>query len=82
MILVGSVREKGQINIQISITGTVFIALALIVVLCLALGIIFNQVQPGSGDLLIKVGIVALLVLIFVVLIYLVWEYEQQSSYR
>jgi hypothetical protein len=56
-------NEKGEINIIV--TGTIFVALALIVVLGLSSGISFNQIGAGLGNPLILVAIIAFIVLVF-----------------
>ncbi|MEM2600621.1 MAG: hypothetical protein QXL58_04435 [Candidatus Hadarchaeales archaeon] len=59
---------RGQISI--SITGTVFIALALLTVLSLATGIAFNKLQAGLGDPLIAIGLISFIILILFAFLY------------
>ena len=66
--------ERGQINI--SIAGTVFIALALFGVLSLGIGTAFNEIKAGSGDLLVKMGIASFVIL--VILVIATWILQQQ----
>lgn len=70
--------EKGQITV--SITGTVFIALALITIIGIATGLALNQIQPGLGSPLIWIGIISFIIL--VVFAFLYWASEQQGGYR
>jgi len=67
--------KQGQINI--SITGTVFIALALFGVLSLGIGEAFNRILPGSGDTLVNIGIISFVVLVISVIIaVLAYQYQ------
>ncbi len=72
------VGEKGQINIHIS--GTVFVAIALAAVICLVAGVTINQFFPGQGRGLIWIGIILIFALIIFGFLY--WASEQESSYR
>lgn len=64
--------KQGQ---NINIAGTVFIALALLVVLSIGIGGAFNRVLSGSGDLLTNIGILSFVVLIISALVTL-YQYQ------
>ena len=63
-------RKKSikNINANISITGSVFIALALIVVLGIAVGTAFNEIKAGMGNPSFIVAAIAFIVLIIIAL--------------
>jgi hypothetical protein len=89
-LLKEKVAEKGQLNINIGITGTVFIALALIAVLGIATGIAINEIQSslsnlsgsgnqsGLGNALIWIGAISFITLIILAILCVV--FRQQSE--
>ena len=58
-----------SVKAQISIAGTVFVALALIVIFGLIIGISFNELKEGLGNLPLGVAGIALIVLIIIAVI-------------
>lgn len=67
-------KEKGQVSIKISVTGTLFIAFALVAILGLAVGSALNQILPGSGNLSIVVGAASFIILIIMAILYVLSE--------
>jgi hypothetical protein len=66
-------NEKGQINIKIIITGTVFVAIAIFGAICLGIGKAFDEVIPGSGSSLTDYGTLAFVILIILAVVIVAW---------
>lgn len=58
-----------NIKAELSITGTVFIALALIVILGLIVGASFNEIKEGLGNLSLGFAGIAFIVLIIIAVV-------------